>query len=198
VHRGKETSSIALVASGKHMLTDSYTSFGVVLGLALVVATGIGAMDPLVAIAVASNILYSGYKLVRTSVGGLMDEADAETLEHLGGLIDKERKPEWISIHHLRALRSGDHHHIDFHLTIPFYWSVEQGHQFQQHVGNLIAAGLPQKSSVMIHVDPCAPDYCRFCRVNPCTERKSHFVHDLRWDVRTLTGNPPIFDPDEQ
>jgi cation diffusion facilitator family transporter len=197
IRRGKQTSSITLIANGKHILTDSYTSFGVVAGLGLVVLTGIEVLDPLVAILVALNILYSGYKLVRTSIGGLMDEADHETLLNVVKIVGEERKAEWISLHYLRVLRSGEVNHIDFHLTIPFYWSVEQGHRFQQQVCDRMIERLADKARVLIHLDPCTPEYCHACRVNPCSERKAKFLRDLSWDVSALTGKPPVFDPDE-
>jgi cation diffusion facilitator family transporter len=83
IRTGKRTNSLTLVADGKHVLTDSYTSFGVVIGLGLVLLTGWEVVDPLMAIAVALNILVSGYRLLRISVGGLMDEAHPETLEKI-------------------------------------------------------------------------------------------------------------------
>jgi cation diffusion facilitator family transporter len=197
VQRGEKTRSITLRADGRHILTDSYTSFGVVAGLILVRLTGIGWLDGAVAIVVALSILVTGYRLVRTSVGGLMDESDIATLRNLVGLMNEKRTAEWISIHNLRVMRSGDHLHVDFHLTVPFYWSVDQGHRFQQRVGQDIAGGIPNNSSVMIHVDPCTHEYCLTCRVEPCRERANSFQRDLAWDMQALTGRPPVFDPDE-
>jgi len=197
IRRGKETSSLTLVANGKHILSDSYTSFGVVIGLALVLLTGVGELDQFVAIIVAANILRSGYKLVRTSIGGLMDESDKETLERVVRVVKERRTPEWINIHHLRVLRSGELQHIDFHLTIPFYWSVEQGHRFQQKVCAEVISGLSNKASVLIHLDPCTPAYCHLCRVHPCTERKEPFKRGLEWSISELTGKAPMVDPDE-
>lgn len=197
VRTGKTTGSITLTANGKHILTDSYTSFVVVAGLALVLLTGIRELDSVVAISVALSILYSGQTLVRSSIGGLMDESDRETLERIVRLINEKRTAEWINLHHLRVLRSGDLHHIDFHLTIPFYWTVEQGHQFQQRVCDALIEGLSNKASVLVHLDPCGPAYCHRCRVMPCAERKEPFAEDFEWSVITMTGKPPMFDPDE-
>jgi len=197
VRCGRQTSSIALVANGKHILTDSYTSFGVVFGLVLVLVTGVTALDPIVAIVIAVNILYSGYKLVRTSVGGLMDEADRTTLARIADIVGTERRPEWISMHHLRVMRTGDLHHLDFHLTVPFYWSVREGHRYQQQVCDQLARAFGNKASVMIHLDPCTTDYCRMCEVDPCHERKHPCSEQPSWDLAVLTGKPPLFDPDE-
>ena len=197
VRRGKTTGSLTLVADGKHVLTDSFTSFGVIAGLALVKLTGYQALDSLVAIIVALNIILAGYQLVRTSIGGLMDESDRDVLDTLVRLLRSKREPGWISIHHLRAMRSGDFHHVDFHLTIPFYWSIDQGHRFQSRVCELVKTELDGRASVLIHLDPCTPEYCRSCRVEACPEREHPFESDLEWSHAALTGEPPIYDPEE-
>jgi cation diffusion facilitator family transporter len=191
VRQGNRTTSLTLIADGKHVLTDSYTSFGVIAGLALVTFTGIELFDPLVAIAVALNILVSGYNLVRISVGGLMDESDVETLTRLAEIVNRLRTPEWINLHHLRVMRSGQMHHIDFHLTIPYYWTVEQSHSFQQTIETSIRQALGLPVQILIHLDPCSHFYCKMCRVSPCPVRQQEYISDPSWDVRALVGSPP-------
>ncbi len=192
ISRGKRTKSLTLVADGKHVLTDSWTSFGVVAGLLLVRLTGVELLDPLVAIAVAINILVSGYKLMRVSVGGLMDESDQQTLETVSGIINANRNHEWINVHNLRVMRSGQMHHVDFHLTIPFYWNVEQGHTFQGKVQRCIVAGLEDHAQVLIHIDPCRPPFsCTMCRLSECRERQGSFSMEPGWDVPDLIGEAP-------
>ena len=189
VRTGKNTNSLTLVADGKHVLTDSWTSFGVVAGLGLVLLTGWVILDPLVAIAVALNIIFSGYQLLRLSVGGLMDEADPATLEKILSIILRDRTPEWIDVHHLRVWRSGEIFHVDFHLTIPFYWNIDEAHAFQKEILNMIARELGPGSQVLIHLDPCVPPVCcTMCQVSPCAERQREFVSRREWTVLTLTG----------
>jgi cation diffusion facilitator family transporter len=186
---GKQTGSITIAADGKHVLTDSATSFGVVAGLGLVLLTGWEILDPLVAIAVALNILVSGYRLLRLSVGGLMDEAHPETLEKILAIALSDRTPAWIDLHHLRAWRSGEIYHVDFHLTVPFYWSVNEAHAFQKKVLERIARELSSDSQVLIHLDPCIPAVCcSMCKVSPCPERQHEFVSRREWTVATVTG----------
>jgi cation diffusion facilitator family transporter len=197
VRRGKSTASLTLIADGKHILTDSVTSFGVIAGLAAVQLTGIESLDPIVAVLVAVNILVAGYRLVRTSVGGLMDESDGGTLARLLAIVREKKTPEWISVHHLRVMRSGDFHNVDFHLTIPFYWSLEHAHRFQHDVCRDIKASLDDRAHVLIHLDPCTREYCRLCAVHPCAERKEPCRQQLQWTLMELTGKPPLFDPDE-
>ncbi len=191
IRRGKATNSLTLVADGKHVLTDSWTSFGVVVGLLLVRFTGIQLLDPLVASAVALNILVSGYRLMRVSVGGLMDESDQQTLQRVVAIINNHRTPEWINVHHLRVMRSGQLHHVDFHLTIPYYWNVQQAHAFHGNVEAHLAAGLNQQASVLIHLDPCLPTCCTMCSIAMCRVRSAPFVAAPTWDVAALVGKPP-------
>lgn len=191
IRRGRATNSLTLVADGKHVLTDSWTSFGVVAGLLLVWITGIRVLDPIVAIAVALNILVSGYQLMRVSVGGLMDESDRQTLARVVDIMNRHRTPEWINVHHLRVMRSGQMHHVDFHLTIPYYWNVQEAHAFQQRVEQQLADGLDSHASVLIHLDPCVPTCCRLCGIASCRVRSAPFETAPAWDVAALVGKPP-------
>ncbi len=191
IRRGRATRSLTLVADGKHVLTDSWTSFGVVAGLLLVRLTGIQILDPLVASAVALNILLSGYQLMRVSVGGLMDESDRTTLQHVVAIINNHRTPEWINVHHLRVMRSGQMRHVDFHLTIPYYWTVQQAHAFQGTVEHHLRSGLDHQASVLIHLDPCVPSCCAMCNLSACPVRSAPFTAPPEWDVAALVGKPP-------
>jgi cation diffusion facilitator family transporter len=189
IRTGERTGSLTLAADGKHVLADSVTSFGVVGGLGLVMLTGWQVLDPLVAVAVALNILAWGYRLLRISIGGLMDEADPQTLEKILSVILRDRTPAWIDLHHLRAWRAGEIYHVDFHLTIPFYWSVDEAHAFQKKALEQIAQELGPGSQVLIHLDPCIPQLCcTMCQVSPCMERQHEFVSRREWTVATVTG----------
>ena len=188
IRRGKATSSLTLVADGKHVLTDSYTSFAVVVGVGAVMLTGWEILDPVVAIGVALNILFSGYTLVRVSVGGLMDESDRSTLERVVAIINQHRTPTWIALHNLRVMRSGNVHHVNFHLTIPFYWNVSHAHLFEHEVSATISDGLEGRAQVLVHLDPCQSGDCAACAVLPCAERKLPLVKTPSWDVHTLVG----------
>jgi cation diffusion facilitator family transporter len=189
IKTGKRTNSLTLIADGKHVLTDSITSFGVVAGLGLVLITGWVLLDPLVAIVIAANIIVSGFRLVRISVSGLMDEAHLETLQKILATILRHRTPEWIDVHHLRVWRSGEVHHVDFHLTIPFYWNIDYAHSFQKRILSKIANEFGSGTQVLIHLDPCIPPACcTMCLVSPCAERQRDFVTRRDWTVTTLTG----------
>ena len=191
VHRGKQTKSLTLVADGKHVLTDSWTSFGVVAGLGLVRVTGFELLDPIVAVVVAVNILVSGARLIRVSVGGLMDESDRPSLERIAAAIRKHKGPAWINLHQLRSIRSGALQNIDFHLIIPFYWTVAQAHQLEHEIRDAMGREMDDNARVLIHLDPCSEQYCAYCTVEPCGERKSPRSRTLAWSVAEMTGPPP-------
>lgn len=191
IRRGRETRSLTLEADGKHVLTDSWTSFGVVAGLLLVRFTGITLLDPIVAIAVAVNILLSGYRLIRVSVGGLMDESDTGTLARVAEAIRRHRSSFWINVHQLRVLRSGQQHHVDFHVIIPFYWTVDRAHDFHDEAQAVLQREVDSATRVLVHLDPCKPFYCSMCEIQPCAERSSTWSEKVAWDVHTLEGLPP-------
>lgn len=171
VRTGKSTNSLALVADGKHVLTDSYTSIGVLVGVILVAITGLKILDPLFAIAVALNILFTGYKLVRESIRGLMNVADPETLATIVEVLGKHRTPEMIDIHRLRAWRSGQQRFVDFHLTLPYYYSLRQAHEVEERLYGAIHEAFDGETEVLIHLDACSDECCPYCAKLDCGER---------------------------
>lgn len=175
VRVGRRRHSVALVADGKHVLTDVTTSAGVLVGLVAVRFTGLDVLDPLVAMGVALNILWTGWQLVRQAVGRLMDEAEPERLGTIVSTLEASRTPEWIDLHTLRAWRSGHVQHVDFHLTVPRYLDVERVHAIDDGVGRLLskASGLP--TDVIVHFDPCRPRHCPGCRMEGCPVREAPF-----------------------
>jgi cation diffusion facilitator family transporter len=191
---GKRTDSLTLIADGKHVLTDFYTSGGVIGGLLIVYFTDWELLDPLVAIAVALNILYSGGKLIRISVGGLMNESDSRLLSNLVQRLNERKQDPWIDVHQLRSWRSGDRHFIDFHLTIPYYWDVERAHEVQVGIIDSFRELLDGKAEVMIHIDPCRPTCCRFCEMKECHVRQEEFTGREPWTVEHAIDEPKYMD----
>jgi cation diffusion facilitator family transporter len=187
---GHRTHSLALTADGRHLLTDVWTSVGVVVGLGLVWLTGWIVLDSITACAVALNILVSGAGLLRQSVGHLMDEADEAVLHSIVEELQRTRRPEWIDLHHLRSWRSGDRHHIDFHLTLPRYWNLEQSHSTETVVEDWLVERLGGKGEALLHLDPCTPHHCPFCGVSDCPVRAAAFRSTPAWTVEMATGNP--------
>lgn len=188
VRKGKKTNSLILVADGKHVLTDSFTSFGVVFGLILVLITGIKVIDPIIAIFVAANILFTGYKLVRESIGGLMHETDKEMLSMIVEKLKSIRKDYWIDIHHLRFWKSGERVFIDFHLILPYYLSVKESHLEEEFIEKNLLEIIPN-SGVRIHMDYCKPEVCKYCGYE-CDKRSEERKINYEWNEKRFLGDP--------
>lgn len=186
---GQQTNSLTLIADGKHVLTDSYTSAGVIIGVVLVILTGYQILDPIFAIGVALNIIYTGYKLVRESIGGLMNESNQAVTDKLVNVLIKNKKSYWIDIHELRYWSSGDRIFLDFHLILPYYFTIEQSHKEENEIEKIIM-GEFEGSQIKIHFDYCVPELCRFCSFENCSVRSSSFSKSFEWNSGKLTGNP--------
>ena len=173
---GRRHGSAALVADGRHVLTDVITTVGVIAGLGLVWLTGFPRLDPLVAIAVALSILFTGWRLLRGAVGGLMDEADAPLLARISEALEREREDAWIDVHSLRTFRSGAVQHSDLHLAVPRYFDADRLHDVSERVREVILGATERPGDVIVHFDPCRPRQCPGCAVEPCPVRAAPFL----------------------
>jgi cation diffusion facilitator family transporter len=183
---GRKYKSEALSADGRHLLTDFYTSAGVIIGLVLYRIIGFLWIDPLVACLVALNILIPGIKLFINSFKNLMNEADPELIERIVEGLNTIRKPGWLYPHKLRALRSGRYHHVDLHISLPHYWTLTQVHEAEQEITQALLDAIGEEGDIMIHVDPCEPPYCPVCEVGDCSERISDFNASPNWSVKEV------------
>ena len=189
-HVGKVHHSEALKASGAHVLTDVYTTIGVLVGLLLVFLTDLPWIDPVVAILVGLNLVYSGYKIVRVSVGGLLDQQDVVTLGHLTDSLQKNRRPGIIDVHHMRAIRSGRFHHVDAHLVVPEYWDISHVHQVEMDFEADVVRDYPFDGELAFHLDPCKKSYCAICDVPECPIRQQEFQGLRPFTLKSLTEGP--------
>lgn len=195
IRAGKKARSATLIADGKHVQTDAFTSAGVIVGVALVGITGWYWLDPLVAILVALNILWSGYHLLDEAIGGLMDKADPQFLQQVAETLQRLRRPEWIAPHHLRSWRSGAVRHIDFHLVLPCYWPLYKVHQAHKEIETALLANLDTPGQVTIHFDPCSAAYCPLCAVEDCPVRQAPLREQVPWTTELLIAGPPFPSP---
>lgn len=153
VRQGRKARSPALVADGKHLFTDVITSVGVVLGILLAILTGWWILDPLMAAIVAINILWSGFKVVRDSLSGLMDEAISEdTLQRVRDIIATEAGGA-VEAHDLRTRHAGPATFIDFHLVVPGDMTVFDAHEICDRVEAALRDGI-EGAKITIHVEP--------------------------------------------
>lgn len=188
VRVGKRHGSFALEASGKHVMSDFITSAGVLGGLALVWLTGYTWIDPICAILVACLLAFTGYKLVRESLGGLLDEENDEIIRAILRLIGKDRPAGIIQIHHLRVMRSGHYHHIDAHAVVPEYWDVREAHSYTDAFEEALMKQYPYDGELHLHLDPCRRAYCRYCDVTECPIRREPFERKRSIDFEELTS----------
>ncbi len=153
IARGKTTHSLILVANGKHVLTDSWTSFGVVAGLFLTMVTGWLAFDPLVAIAVALNIVWSGGKLIRQSVGGLMEEGNPEYERLIRTVLDEETARLGLRYHEVRYREVGTMLWVEFHLLFPHGTLLEVAHQNATDIERAVTTALSIPVRIVSHLE---------------------------------------------
>jgi cation diffusion facilitator family transporter len=152
--QGRRHRSLILVANGKHVLTDVWTSGGVIVGLVLVMVTGWLPFDPICAIFVASNILWTGGKLIRQSVGGLMDEADPRLDRLIRGTLDRETSARGLAYHELRYRNSGTSVWLEVHLLFPAGVPIEGAHAQATAIEEAVADALPVASRIVTHIEP--------------------------------------------
>ncbi|WFE92393.1 cation diffusion facilitator family transporter [Roseibium porphyridii] len=153
MHFGRQTRSPALVADGKHLMTDVISSAGVLAGVVLVLMTGWTILDPMLAVVVGLTVLWTGWELVKESVGGLMDEAaSSDVLEKIRLLISEHGEGA-LEAHDLRTRIAGRSTFVDFHLVVPGTMSVEEAHEICDRIEVAIAEDVPG-ARITIHVEP--------------------------------------------
>jgi cation diffusion facilitator family transporter len=189
VRVGRRTQSLTLVADGQHVLSDFWTSLGVMVGLLAVRLTGIAWFDPAIAALVGVNLGWTGLRLVRHAAGGLLDEEDTQLLGRLIKALDAYRLPGIIRIHHLRAIRAGRFTHVDAHLVVPEFWSVDRAHGLAETFEARVMQACGVAGEIVFHIDPCHRAYCAQCDVLDCPVRLAPFIarppHTLDEAVRT-------------
>ena len=154
VKMGRRKKSLILEANGLHVLTDCWTSAGVVIGLLLAMTTGWLFLDPLCAIAVAINIIFSGTRLVKRSIGGLMDEADPAVQKKVIGILDRECRARAISHHHMRQRFNGYSYDVDVHLVFPDAMTIKEAHRIATAIEEAIEAEIQPAAHVSTHLEP--------------------------------------------
>lgn len=188
-NQGRKTNSLALIASGNHLMTDTFSTIGIVLGLIIVKLTGLLWVDGVTAIVFAFVILRTAYKILRASIAGIMDEADTEVLYKLVKLFNTHRKAPWIDMHNLRVIRYGSVLHLDFHITLPWYLNVEEAHDQVDQIDALVKAEYGDKVEMFVHTDACRDFSCPLCPVSDCKVRKHAFKELIEWNVKNVSTN---------
>lgn len=189
IRRGRKNNSLALQASGKHLQTDTWSTIGIIIGLLLIIFTGYTWLDGAVAIIFAFIILYTGYKIIRSSLAGIMDEIDKELLSRLVILLNDNRKINWIDLHNLRVIKYGGQLHIDCHMTVPWYLNVHQAHVEIDALISLIKKEFGDTIEFFVHTDGCLDFSCHICDKQDCHVRKHPFEKKVEWTLKNIISN---------
>lgn len=186
---GKKNNSLALIASGKHLMTDTYTTLGIISGLIMIYLTGINWIDSVVAILFAFIILQTGYKIVRSSIAGIMDEADLELINKMISLLNQNRSANWIDLHNLRIIKNGSMIHVDCHLTVPWYFNVHEAHHEIDKLTTLVTTHFGDAVEFFVHSDGCLEFSCAICDKSDCKVRKHSFEKKIEWNINNILSN---------
>jgi len=188
VKKGEKENSLVLVSSGKHLQSDTITTLGVVISLIIVYFTKIFWIDSVVALIFGFYIIFVGYKIVRKSLRGIMDEQDPELLNNIIQLLEKNRKTEWIDIHNMKIQQFGSSLHIDAHITLPYYYSLREAHQEMENVIILLAKNTKRTVEFNFHMDDCKTISCPVCQIMNCPVRELPFEKRIKWTPENVTS----------
>jgi len=184
---GKKHDSMALISSGKHLQSDTFSSIGLVLGLILLYLTHISWIDSALAIIFGGIILITGIGILRKTIGNLMDKADKKVLILLHQSITRNRKDDWMDIHNLKIIKNGTTHYIDCDLTLPWYYNIRQSHDACDELERIIEIELPNRIQLSVHSDPCNETQCKNCQLLNCQYRSQDFDSPLELTLDLLT-----------
>ena len=183
---GKRIRNLAIQASARHLLSDFWTSAGVLVALTLVKFTQQTWIDSLTAIAAAVFLLWNGLKIIFQSMNELMDAGDDKLLSEILEIFKKNLSKGIIRIHHTRVMRSGTYHHIDSHVVVPEFWDVTTSHERTDAFSKKFFDNYSHDGEIHFHVDPCRRAYCRVCPLDKCPVRREEFEASIPLTLEEL------------
>jgi cation diffusion facilitator family transporter len=151
---GRRHNSITLEADAQHLMTDVWTSAGVVVGVVAVALSGWLILDPLIALAVAANIVWSGVQLMRRSALGLLDSAIPQQERNAIAEVFARYAPQGVQFHSLRTRQAGQRRFVSVHVLVPGKWTVQRGHNMLEQIERDIRGALPGSTTIMTHLEP--------------------------------------------
>ncbi|MBA4168185.1 MAG: cation transporter, partial [Chitinophagaceae bacterium] len=186
IRRGKKNNSLALIASGRHLHSDTYSTLAIIAGLILIYITKIQWLDSAVALGFTVFIIITGYRILRKSIAGIMDEADVGLLKDMASSLDKNRQENWVDLHNLRVIKYGGQLHVDCHLTVPWYLNVHEAHSEIEKLGVLIKTDFGNTIELFVHSDACLYFQCNICIKHDCSVRQKAFEKRIEWNMENL------------
>jgi cation diffusion facilitator family transporter len=189
IKTGNKNNSLPLIASGKHLQSDTWSTLGIIAGLFLILFTKIAWMDSAVAILFAMIIIYTGYKIIRSSIAGIMDETDEALLQKLVATLNANRQQNWVDLHNLRIIKYGATIHLDCHLTVPWYLNVHEAHKEIDSLSALVKKEYGESVELFVHSDGCLDFSCSICLKPNCAVRKHRFKKRIDWSIANISSN---------
>ncbi|MGI8950889.1 MAG: cation diffusion facilitator family transporter [Chitinophagaceae bacterium] len=187
---GKKNKSLALQSSGRHLKIDTFSTLIIIATLVLMLLTKLFWLDKLVAFLMSFFIMYNGYKIIRKSLAGIMDEADKELLSELVKLMNANRRENWIDVHNLRVIKYGNVLHIDCHLTVPWYLNILEAHYETEALDALIRKEFGNAIEMFVHTDACVPPRsCTICIKHDCNVRQHVLEKRLEWTLANILAD---------
>lgn len=185
---GKKNNSLALQASGKHLQIDTYSTLAIIAGLIIILITQLYWLDKLIALGMSILIIYNGYKIIRSSLAGIMDEADMELLSRFIEVLNNHRRENWVDLHNLRVIKYGSLLHVDCHLTVPWYLNIHEAHKEIDSLSALIKKEFGDSIELFVHTDGCLPFSCKICSKD-CNERQFAFEQKISWTLENIISD---------
>jgi len=186
---GKRNNSLALIASGSHLQSDTWSTVGIIVGLGLLYFLKYIWIDSAVAIIFGAYIIFTGYKILRRSIAGIMDEADVKLLGKMVELLNSNRRENWIDLHNLRVIKYGTVLHVDCHLTVPWYLNVNEAHAEIDVLAQLIRKEFGESLELFVHTDGCLYSQCPLCIKSDCPVRQHSFAKRIEWTLENISQN---------
>ncbi len=183
---GKQNKSLALQASGRHLQVDTYSTLIIIAALGVMILTKLYWFDKVIALLISVFIIYNGYKIIRQSLAGIMDEADKKLLGQMVKILNANRRQNWIDLHNLRVIKYGRVLHIDCHLTVPWYLTVLEAHKEIEALAALIKKEFGESIEFFVHTDPCLDFSCSICTKENCNVRKRVFAKKIEWTLENI------------
>ncbi len=188
IKKGEAENSLVLISSGKHLQSDTITTLGVVISLVVVYFTKFYWIDSVVALIFGGYIIFVGYKIVRKSLSGIMDEQDPDLLNQIIKVLEENRRTEWIDVHNMKIQQFGANLHIDAHITLPWYYSLRDAHNEMEKMIILLAKNIKRSVEFNFHMDDCKPISCGVCQIKDCPVREKEFVKRVKWTPENVTS----------
>ncbi|NDC41119.1 MAG: cation transporter [Chitinophagia bacterium] len=185
---GNQQNSMVLISAGHHLVTDAYSGLAIIAGLVVLLFTNNRYLwiDSAIALFFAVIIIRTGYKVIRKSVSGIMDETDMPRLQEVITLLQTHRRPQWVDIHHLRVLDHSGKMHVDAHMTVPRYFTISEADAEIKKLDQVVKSDYGANVEVFVQVESCSDKLCACCGMPDCAIRAHQQTTLHPWTLENM------------